>query len=171
MARAAQRWADRGVFEHASGAEDSYNLAPPEGPAGENLGMGHSSIEAVVTAWYSEVQNCGPFPGCNRGKTGVVGHFTPMVWRGVTQIGCAIGPRKIYVCRYKAGDTLTIDTPNMAGGYASNVLAALKSEAQCEASAAPDPGPPMPPAPPPVYCGRYAGTKPSCAACTGECPS
>lgn len=122
LAEAAQRWADRGEFKHASGSEDSYNLAPPEGPAGENLAMGHNSIEDVVDSWYAEVASCGALPGCDEGSKGTVGHFTQMIWKGVKEIGCAVGPKEIYVCRYKGSDTLDCTTPNMGGCFTENVL-------------------------------------------------
>jgi hypothetical protein len=122
LAAAAQRWADRGEFKHATGSEAAYNLSPPEGPAGENLAKGHNSVEDVVDTWYNEVANCGSLPGCKTGSKGVTGHFTPIVWKGVKEIGCAIGPQKIYVCRYKGSDKLDCTTPNMAGCFAQQVL-------------------------------------------------
>jgi hypothetical protein len=137
VAASAQEWANKGVFKHSS----SYKIAPPAGPAGENLAMGHRSIEAADAAWYSEVKNCGPFPGCKSGSNGITGHFTAMIWKGVKEIGCGIYINKskrpwkrLYVCRYKAGDTLSRDTPNMGGGYKANVPRPIKSESQCEQS-------------------------------------
>ena len=73
LAKSAQSWADRGEFKHSN----SYNLAPPEGPAGENLAQGQSTLEDVVKAWYSEVSDCTALPGCDKGTGGApVGHFT-----------------------------------------------------------------------------------------------
>ena len=37
----------------------------------------------------------------------------------------------MYVCRYKADDTLNGNTPNMQGHYTANVVAATKTAAQC----------------------------------------
>merc|ERR1711959_813739 len=81
-------------------------------------------------------------PGCVKGKRGVVGHFTAMVWRGVKQIGCGVGkiknprpntPPILYVCRFKAGDKLNAETPNMrmSGAYKANVLPVIKTAKQC----------------------------------------
>jgi len=39
--------------------------------------------------WYDEIKKCGPFPGCESGKRGSVGHFTAMIWKGTTVMGCA----------------------------------------------------------------------------------
>ena len=47
---------------------DSYSVAAPAGPAGENLyqswGKGKPTPKASVGAWYAEVDDCGPLPGC-----------------------------------------------------------------------------------------------------------
>jgi len=134
VAASAQAWANKGRFRHSR----SYNIKPPAGPAGENLAMGQDSLEAATHAWYGEVKDCGPMPGCKEGKTGVVGHFTSMIWKGVKEIGCGIGKANmggrtvpLYVCRYKAGDNLSRSTPNMAGGYKANVLPVTRTAKQC----------------------------------------
>lgn len=127
MAASAQQWANKGEFKHA----DSYSLAPPEGPAGENIAMGYPTLESTVEGWYKEVANCGPFPGCKDGATGTTGHFTAMVWKGVKEIGCGINAAKrLYVCRYKGDDVKNSNTPNMGGAYTSQVFA-VDTSAQC----------------------------------------
>ena len=76
VAASAQEWADKGVFSHS----DCYSLPPPAGPAGENLAMGHSTLEDVVKSWYSEVNSCATLPGCEKASDGgMVGHFTALV--------------------------------------------------------------------------------------------
>lgn len=74
---------------------------------GENLWMGTSgrfTVEQMVGAWAAEKRDYrhGVFPDvAARGK--VVGHYTQMVWRGTTQVGCALVPGKpadVLVCRY-----------------------------------------------------------------------
>lgn len=136
VAKSAQAWAAKGVFKHSK----SYNIPPPAGPAGENLAIGQDSLEAATQAWYGEIKDCGPMPGCVKGKTGVVGHFTSMIWKGVKEIGCGIGKSNwrgrtvpLYVCRYKAGDRLSRSTPNMQmpGAYRANVLPVIKTAKQC----------------------------------------
>jgi len=116
---------------------DSYSLQPPAGPAGENLAQGgFASVTAVVAAWYSEVNDCVSLPGCENGKGGkATGHFTALVWVGAKELGCAKNTNNIYICRYKAGDTLSIDTPNMnkaRGNYKPNVLAKVSNTAACD---------------------------------------
>lgn len=107
---------------------DSYHLSPPEGPAGENLAMSTGLItpQTSIDGWYNEVHDCVSLPGCQQGVDGAaVGHFTALVWKGGRTMGCAISDNGRFAgCRYKAGDTLDNDTPNMNHGnsYAQNVL-------------------------------------------------
>lgn len=101
----AQRWANHlasaGRFEHA-----------PENPAaaeGENLWAGtkgYYSLEARVAAWIREKKYYRPglFPdNSTTGRVEDVGHYTQIVWRATTHVGCATasGSREdILVCRY-----------------------------------------------------------------------
>jgi len=119
---------------------NSYYLSPPAGPAGENLYKASykASAKKVVTLWYNEVSNCYNSPmdingGCEQGS-GVTGHFTAMVWKGVKEIGCARSNVNsgLVICRYKAGDRLSSDTPNMAGAYWANVKSQSKSKSECK---------------------------------------
>jgi len=113
----------------------SYNVPPPAGPAGENLAFGSYvlSPEQSTQMWYSEVNACGPFPGCRDGSTGVTGHFTALIWSGVKEIGCHTNQHRLVACQYKGGDTLGSTTPNMGGNFKTNVFAPVKTKAQCEA--------------------------------------
>lgn len=107
---------------------DSYHIPPPGGPCGENLAWASNGITPLqaVDMWYSEVNDCAnPLPGCQTPKPGkMTGHFTAMVWKGASTMGCAISADNNYAgCRWKAGDSLSADTPNMAmpGLYEANV--------------------------------------------------
>lgn len=104
----------------------SYSLTPPNGPAGENLAMGYTTAEAATGAWYSEVSGC-IWPGCSTGTNGAVtGHFTAMIWKATTQIGCGINTaRNIEICRY------LVAAPNIMGQYSSNVAAKVKDVKTC----------------------------------------
>jgi len=122
--------------------DNSYQLAPPHGPAGENLAFRSPSIDIArdVHGWYDEVQFCqkrsgGFSDGCQRGANGFpTGHFTAVVWRGVTKIGCAKNnANTILICRYWSGNELSTSTANMQGHYVQNVLPARKSAAACKA--------------------------------------
>jgi hypothetical protein len=75
----------------------------------ENLWMGtHGAFspEQMVGAWIAEraYYRPGVFPYVSRtGNWSDVGHYTQMVWRGTTRVGCAIYPARGWdylICRY-----------------------------------------------------------------------
>jgi len=129
MAADAQSWANRGVYEHSK----SYQLAPPAGPSGENIAKGYYSLTDAIQAWYDEVSNCQSLPGCEHSNGGQVsgghlGHFTAMVWAGATELGCGVNVNSnFYVCRYRGGNSLSCNTPNMRTCYIQNVLPQITS--------------------------------------------
>lgn len=110
LAAVAQRWAnalrDRGcMFGHSNG---SY---------GENLAAGTSGTldpATVVKMWYDEVADY-RFP--DGGFSMKTGHFTQLVWRGTSQVGCGRSQCKgmdIWVCEYNPAG-------NWEGQYRDNV--------------------------------------------------
>jgi len=111
LAQVAQQWAnslrDQGcAFGHSKG---SY---------GENLAAGSTGIldpESVVKMWYDEVAQY-KFP--NGGFSMKTGHFTQVVWRATTHVGCGHSQCKgmdIWVCEYDPAG-------NWEGQYRENVL-------------------------------------------------
>jgi len=123
----------------------SYSIPAPAGPAGENLAMGSGNLGAAdsVSMWYSEVNDCQGGPkgftdGCASGVGGkATGHFTALIWKGVKEIGCAFSDSvspTLVVCRYRAGDSLSMDTPNMnkPSNYPNQVFKQTHSETECE---------------------------------------
>jgi uncharacterized protein YkwD len=111
LAQVAQRWAgalrDKGcAFGHSNGS------------FGENLAAGTSGTldpAAVVAMWYDEVAQY-RFP--NGGFSMKTGHFTQVVWRGTTQVGCGksqCNGMDIWVCEYDPAG-------NWEGQYRDNVL-------------------------------------------------
>ena len=75
----------------------------------ENLWMGTRgafSPEQMVGNWISERTyfRQGTFPNVSRtGRWSDVAHYTQVVWRGTTHVGCAIHPSRNYdylICRY-----------------------------------------------------------------------
>lgn len=56
------------------------------GPYGENIAMGYSSPEDAISAWYKEGQQYSFGSG---GFSEATGHFTQMIWKESTQLGCA----------------------------------------------------------------------------------
>ena len=75
----------------------------------ENLWMGtrgYYAPEQMVGAWVSEraMFRPGVFPYVSRtGRWSDVGHYTQMIWKGTTRVGCAIhaaGQWEYLICRY-----------------------------------------------------------------------
>ena len=82
---------------------------------GENLWMGTRgayTYEAMVGAWSSERRNFVPgvFPAVSRsGNWQDVGHYTQMVWRATTRLGCALASNAttdFLVCRYASAGNI-----------------------------------------------------------------
>jgi hypothetical protein len=130
----------KGTFENQAEMEhsDCYGVPPPAGPAGENLfsaSYAGTPLESAQ-AWYSEVADCGAFPGCSSGATGTVGHFTAMIWNGVREIGCFANTYNLAACRYKGEDFKSCNTPNYGGqeGNVQNVFKRVKTFDECKAA-------------------------------------
>lgn len=75
----------------------------------ENLWMGQSGVylpEEMVEAWIDEKRLFQPglFPAVSRsGQWADVAHYTQMIWKGTTHVGCAIhsaGGWDYLICRY-----------------------------------------------------------------------
>ena len=78
------------------------------GKEGENLWWGSAgkfTYTEMVSYWGNEQQffQYGTFPDCQTSKSAVVGHYTQMIWRNTTSVGCALagnGKTDYLVCRY-----------------------------------------------------------------------
>lgn len=112
LEQVAQTWAnslrDQGCkFGHSG--NNSY---------GENLAAGTTGIldpEATVKMWYDEIAKYS-FP--DGGFSMETGHFTQVVWKGTSQVGCAkssCNDMDIWVCNYEMAG-------NWEGQYRDNVL-------------------------------------------------
>jgi uncharacterized protein YkwD len=120
LAAGAQAWAEyqarTGDWRHATDAEKggSYgeNLSKESGHwFGIPIPQGSFSTESLQQGWVNEktLYNGGPVDSTNYL---IFGHYTQMVWRGTTQIGCAtaitqegvppgaVGETVYLVCRY-----------------------------------------------------------------------
>ncbi|KAJ6491352.1 CAP domain-containing protein [Mycena vitilis] len=95
-AEKAQQWANNCTFEHSGGIL---------GALGENLaaGTGNFTIQAAVKDWTDEVSEYDS-------KNPTASHFTQVVWKDTTAIGCAVqtcdgiikgfATGQYYVCEY-----------------------------------------------------------------------
>ena len=87
------------------------------------------SIENAITSWVEEESDfaaAGGYGSADAPNTSeMTGHFTQVVWKGTSKIGCATitcnsgmplgGSGTFTVCNYK-------EAGNMMGAYAENVL-------------------------------------------------
>lgn len=87
---------------------------------GENLAMfgpaGTGNPRQVVANWYGEIDK---YDFASGGFSMETGHFTQVVWKETTQLGCGVSycgqDWEIWVCNYAPAG-------NMRGGYRTNVL-------------------------------------------------
>jgi uncharacterized protein YkwD len=99
-----------GEFDHPS---DKWVAAHPTGPEGENLAGNHrlppvsspppppSSIARMEQGWIAEKNYYQGYPSATGDTT--TGHYTQMVWRDTTQVGCgyaSAGGYDVLSCRY-----------------------------------------------------------------------
>jgi uncharacterized protein YkwD len=113
IASVARKWADRLAGMGCNTLEHS------RGKLGENLAAGTAgsmSDSDVTRMWYSELEK---YDFRRQGFSMETGHFTQVVWKGTTQLGCASATCangwEIWVCNY--------DPPgNVQTMYEANVL-------------------------------------------------
>ncbi|GAA5973097.1 hypothetical protein JCM8115_002582, partial [Rhodotorula mucilaginosa] len=122
LAAAAQSWADTCLFQHGGGNALG---------AGENIAAytgAESNVAYAISMWSSEASL---YNYTNPGYNDTTGHFTQMVWKGTTQIGCAekyCTPVRdpygqwawdgfYYVCEYLAAGNIVGMTTNETAQY------------------------------------------------------
>jgi hypothetical protein len=107
-----------GAFSHS----DCYNLAIS---AGENLASG-TSVSMAAWMWFTEYTQA----DCSAGQSesSKCGHFTAMVWKSVTHLGCGIqrSGDGVIRCQYAASP------PNYADQFATNVPKFMGEESKLQ---------------------------------------
>ncbi|KAI0461682.1 hypothetical protein LJB42_004755 [Komagataella kurtzmanii] len=109
------------LADYAQGYADSYtcgsSLAHTGGPYGENLASGYSPAGSVE-AWYNEISD---YDFSNPGYSAGTGHFTQVVWKSTTQLGCGYKEcstdRYYIICEYAPRGNIV-----SAGYFEDNVL-------------------------------------------------
>ena len=96
LAAHAQQWANhlsqRGAFEHSHDSRFGENLFEITGAP--------ATPEQVIDSWASEARG---YDYRNNHCGGVCGHYTQLVWRDTTEVGCAVASRRnteVWVCNY-----------------------------------------------------------------------
>jgi uncharacterized protein YkwD len=123
----AQTWAQylatNKVFQHSSSSQRNN--------AGENLYVSYTTTstaastlaDAALKKWYNEVS---AYNYANPGYSSQTGHFTQVVWKSSTQLGCgaAQGTKTINGNNYNAFYVVCHYAPagNVQGQFADNVL-------------------------------------------------
>ncbi|CCC68846.1 hypothetical protein NCAS_0B07620 [Naumovozyma castellii] len=112
-------WSDD-LASYAQNYADAYdcsgNLVHSGGPYGENLALGYDAVGSV-DAWYNEISS---YDYSNPGFSENAGHFTQVVWKSSTQVGCGIkdcsatGWGSYVICSYNPAG-------NFIGEFAENV--------------------------------------------------
>lgn len=78
---------DSDLAASAQSANEKFQCAMQHSGAGENLAGGYTDVVAAVAAWYNENKD---FNYQSGGFGENTGHFTQVVWKSTTHLGCAI---------------------------------------------------------------------------------
>jgi uncharacterized protein YkwD len=138
IAQRAQEWADTTPgFEHST---SDFRMQGDES-CGENLAIGRPTMTGVQSTqlWYDEITLTDGVSGLVDSFSDATGHYTQVVWKSTTRIGCgggyinhtSDGETKewfLVVCQYCAAG-------NTEGLFSENVLAPVRSAAECGARA------------------------------------
>ncbi|MGB6529614.1 MAG: CAP domain-containing protein [Candidatus Nitrosopolaris sp.] len=108
LAAGAKAWAEHlaatGKFEHSSGYMPRFEYGESIASRGQTTTV---PLAQMQQGWIFEKNNYHGGP-INETNAGLISHYTMMVWRTTTSIGCGTasgGGRDILVCRYSPGPT------------------------------------------------------------------
>jgi len=113
LAADAQAWVN-----HLAAIDKGDHDRSVRGLEGENIWWGTSgafTYTEMVDFWGNEKAAFvyGVFPDCNKGNA-VVGHYTQVVWKNTTKVGCAVatnGVKDYLVCRYSPAGNIIGQKP------------------------------------------------------------
>ena len=103
LAADAEVWA-----KHLAAKDNGEHDQSARGKEGENIFWGTTGAYGyaeMVDFWASEKKQFvyGTFPDVTTSRKAVVGHYTQMIWKTTTSVGCALvgnGQKDYLVCRY-----------------------------------------------------------------------
>lgn len=116
----AMQWDDN-LAQYAAQHASRCRFKHSHGKYGENLAAGYPTPATAIQAWYEEHND---YSYQHPGFSSATGHFTQIVWKSSTKLGCAIAacdgkngtPGDFLVCEYSpAGNILN------AGYFKKNV--------------------------------------------------
>jgi hypothetical protein len=105
--------------EHLASIDKGQHDMSIRGKEGENLWWGTAdaySYTDMVAMWGNEKNNFryGVFPDVNASRSAMVGHYTQIVWKNTTSVGCALvgnGKTDFLVCRYAVPGNVVGEKP------------------------------------------------------------
>ena len=123
LAAAAQQWAGACTRDPSDPTRFAHSPDASRPGQGENLAWGPGlSGQAAATLWYNEV-NSYHFDAPVWSPQ--VGHFTQIVWRTTTQMGCdsaTCGDQTLWVCRYTPAGNINVQVPPATPAQAQQSL-------------------------------------------------
>ena len=123
IATMAQNWASKCVFQHDTNRAFGENLYGKWGKSKAPINQ-TNVFRAATQTWYDEVKN---YNYSKPDFSPTTGHFTQVVWKSTTRLGCAIaqcpGNFIFVVCKYfPAGNVLGRFTENVLPPKAQNAF-------------------------------------------------
>lgn len=108
---------------------DNVQLIHSHGPYGENLAAGYTGGASPVDAWYDEISQ---YDYNNPGFSEATGHFTQVIWKDTTKLGCAYVTcnnawRQYTICEYSDSRGNIVGTNPKTGNsfFVDNVVRPL----------------------------------------------
>lgn len=131
LARVAQDHANACVFTHNPRRRADFAGLGGTGLVGENIALGHVSVEVLVSLWTGEKRDFvfGPITEKGAKRTG---HYTQMISAVTTSVGCAMTLCRegaFLVCDYAPAGNILTRSPYVVGRPAAPTAACVTSAA------------------------------------------